>query len=226
MSAWIDNNFPLVFLALLDGSVTAFVLALIALGLSLVFGVMRVVNVAHGEFFMLGAVLAWACFHFTGNMPLLGFLLALSVAPVFVGGLAMLSDRLILHRIQYNPESTIVATIGLLYIIQQLVLTFFGPEARPVEAPIYFRVQFPWFGYSGYKLIVAGLSGVLLLGTWFLMVRSKLGLSTCVRLNRMQKLPELSEFRQSPFTPKSLPSAQDSRRWQAFWWSRSGRQIT
>ena len=176
MSAWIDNNFPLVFLALLDGSVTAFVLALIALGLSLVFGVMRVVNVAHGEFFMLGAVLAWTCFHFTGNMPLLGFLLALIVAPVFVGGLAMLSDRLILHRIQYNPESTIVATIGLLYIIQQLVLTFFGPEARPVEAPIYFRVQFPWFGYSGYKLIVAGLSGVLLLGTWFLMVRSKLGL--------------------------------------------------
>ena len=176
MSAWIDNNFPLVFLALLDGSVTAFVLALIALGLSLVFGVMRVVNVAHGEFFMLGAVMAWACFHFTGNMPLLGFLLALIVAPVFVGGLAMLSDRLILHRIQYNPESTIVATIGLLYIIQQLVLTFFGPEARPVEAPIYFRVQFPWFGYSGYKLIVAGLSGVLLLGTWFLMVRSKLGL--------------------------------------------------
>ena len=67
MSAWIDNNFPLVFLALLDGSVTAFVLALIALGLSLVFGVMRVVNVAHGEFFMLGAVLAWACFHFTGT---------------------------------------------------------------------------------------------------------------------------------------------------------------
>ena len=111
MSAWIDNNFPLVFLALLDGSVTAFVLALIALGLSLVFGVMRVVNVAHGEFFMLGAVLAWACFHFTGNMPLLGFLLALIVAPVLVGGLAMLSDRLILHRIQYNPESTIVCLL-------------------------------------------------------------------------------------------------------------------
>ena len=63
MSAWIDNNFPLVFLALLDGSVTAFVLALIALGLSLVFGVMRVVNVAHGEFFMLGAVLALSLIH-------------------------------------------------------------------------------------------------------------------------------------------------------------------
>ena len=52
---------PHLFLALLEGTVTAFVLALTALGLSLVFGVMRIVNVAHGEFFMLGAVLAWVC---------------------------------------------------------------------------------------------------------------------------------------------------------------------
>ena len=50
---------PHLFLAILEGTVTAAVLALTALGLSLVFGVMRVVNVAHGEFFMLGAVLAW-----------------------------------------------------------------------------------------------------------------------------------------------------------------------
>ncbi len=50
---------PHLFLALLEGTVTAFVLALTALGLALVFGVMRIVNVAHGEFFMLGAVLAW-----------------------------------------------------------------------------------------------------------------------------------------------------------------------
>ena len=51
---------PHLLLATLEGLVTSAVLALMALGLSLVFGVMRVVNVAHGEFFMLGAVLAWA----------------------------------------------------------------------------------------------------------------------------------------------------------------------
>ncbi|RUU10151.1 branched-chain amino acid ABC transporter permease, partial [Mesorhizobium sp. M7A.T.Ca.TU.009.01.3.2] len=51
---------PHLLLAALEGLVTSAVLALTALGLSLVFGVMRVVNVAHGEFFMLGAVLAWA----------------------------------------------------------------------------------------------------------------------------------------------------------------------
>ena len=54
---------PHLLLALMEGTVSAFVLALTALGLSLVFGVMRVVNVAHGEFFMLGAVLAWGFAH-------------------------------------------------------------------------------------------------------------------------------------------------------------------
>jgi len=162
-------------LALLDGTVTAFVLALIALGLSLVFGVMRIVNVAHGEFFMLGAIFSWFAFDLT-NDPLWGFLLALVVAPALVGSIAIFSDRFILRKVKYHPESTIVATIGVLYVIQSVTLMVFGPEARAVEAPLYFRIQFPWFGYSGYKLIVAGMSAFCLLGVWILMKRSKLGL--------------------------------------------------
>ncbi len=167
---------PHLFLALLEGTVTAFVLALTALGLSLVFGVMRVVNVAHGEFFMLGAVLAWWCTSLLGGPPLIGFAVAMLAAPLIVGGLALAADWLILRRIEYHPESTIVATIGLLYIIQRLVLTLYGPDAHPVEPPIYFRVTFPWFGYSGYKLIVVGASALLLLATWLAMSRTKLGL--------------------------------------------------
>lgn len=167
---------PHLFLALLEGTVTAFVLAVTALGLSLVFGVMRIVNVAHGEFFMLGAVLAWWCASLVGGSPALGFLAAMVVAPLVVGGVAVAADWLILRRIDYDPESTIVATIGLLYIIQQLVLTLYGPDARPVEPPIYFRVSFPWFGYSGYKLIVAGGAALLLVGTWLALSRTRLGL--------------------------------------------------
>ena len=162
-------------MALLDGTVTAFVLALIALGLSLVFGVMRIVNIAHGEFFMLGAVFSWFAFDLT-NDPLWGFLLALVVAPALVGSIAIFSDRFILRKVKYHPESTIVATIGVLYVIQSVTLMVFGPEARAVEAPLYFRIQFPWFGYSGYKLIVAGMSAFCLLGVWVFMKRSKLGL--------------------------------------------------
>lgn len=167
---------PHLLLALLEGTVAAFVLALTALGLSLVFGVMRIVNVAHGEFFMLGAVLAWAVSVLVPVGPTLGFMLALVASPLAVAGVALAADRLVLRRLHYAPEATIVATIGLLYILQQLVLTFYGPYARPVAAPISFRVQFPWFGYSGYKLVVIAAAAVLLGATWYLLMRTRIGL--------------------------------------------------
>jgi len=162
---------PHLLLALLEGLVGALVLALTALGLSLVFGVMRIVNVAHGEFFMLGAVATWAIVAATGS-----FALALLGAPAAVAAVAVLADRLVLRRLGYEPESTIVATIGLLYILQQLVLSGYGPDARPVTPPVYFRVDFPWFGYSGYKLVVAATAAVLLGATWLALSRTTLGL--------------------------------------------------
>lgn len=167
---------PYFFLASLEGMVMAAVLALTALGLSLVFGVMRIVNVAHGEFFMLGAVFAWWFAGFASGHPALGFLIAIVCSPLIVGGIALLCERLVLKRLNYEPEATILATIGLLYILQQLALTFYGPDARPVAAPLDWRIQFPWFGYSGYKLLVVGASIVLLIATWLLLTRSRAGL--------------------------------------------------
>lgn len=167
---------PYLLLASLEGLVTAAVLALTALGLSLVFGVMRVVNVAHGEFFMLGAVLAWAVSTAFAGHPSVGFVAALFVAPLVVGGAALLSERLVLRRLGYDPEATIVATIGMLYIIQQLALTFYGADARPVQAPFNVRIQLPWFGYSGYKLFVIVAAIVLILAAWFVLTRTKIGL--------------------------------------------------
>lgn len=167
---------PYFLLATLEGLVTAAVLALTALGLSLVFGVMRVVNVAHGEFFMLGAVLAWAVSTAFAGHPSIGFAAALLVAPLVVGGAALLSERLVLRRLNYDPEATIVATIGLLYILQQLALTFYGADARPVQAPFNVRIQLPWFGYSGYKLAVIAASIALIIATWLVLTRTKIGL--------------------------------------------------
>ncbi|MEX2649636.1 MAG: branched-chain amino acid ABC transporter permease [Alphaproteobacteria bacterium] len=165
------------FLAVLEGTVSACVLAVTALGLSLVFGVMRIVNVAHGEFFMLGAVLAWWFAQMVGGPPVFGFLVALVAAPLSVAAIAVLAERLILRRVHYAPEATIVATIGLVYVLQQATLIAYGPEARSVEAPFYFRVAFPWFGYSGYKLIVAAASVALLLGVWLALTRTRVGLT-------------------------------------------------
>ncbi len=154
----------------------AAVLALTAVGLSLVFGVMRVVNVAHGEFFMLGAVLAWFVTYYLPLPPAFAWLAALIIAPLIVAGIAALADVLVLKRLHHDPEATIVATIGLLYMLQQAALTFYGPDARPVAAPFEWRIQLPWFGYSGYKLFVVLAAGLILWGVWAFMTRTKAGL--------------------------------------------------
>ncbi|MDP2739243.1 MAG: branched-chain amino acid ABC transporter permease [Pseudorhodobacter sp.] len=167
---------PFLLLAVMEGLVAAAVLALTAVGLSLVFGVMRVVNVAHGEFFMLGAVSAWFVTHWLPGPPVLGFVLALILCPLLVAAVAALADLLVLKRLNYQPQATIVATIGLLYILQQAALSLYGPEARPVAAPFTFNIQFPWFGYSGYKLAVVAAAGVILTGVWLVMTRSRAGL--------------------------------------------------
>jgi branched-chain amino acid transport system permease protein len=137
---------------------------------------MRVVNVAHGEFFMLGAVTAWWVSTLITGHPAIGFLAALVVSPLFVGAIALVAERLVLRRLDYNPESTIVATIGMLYIIQQAVLSLYGPEARPVEPPFSHRILLPWFGYSGYKLSIIVASVLVMLAAWFVLTRTRIGL--------------------------------------------------
>jgi branched-chain amino acid transport system permease protein len=167
---------PFLLLAVMEGLVTAAVLALSAAGLSLVFGVMRVVNVAHGEFYMLGAVIAFAVTTMIPGPPALAFVAALIIAPILVSALAAAADGLILKRLNYDPEATIVATIGLLYMIQQATLSFYGPNANPVTAPFEWRIQLPWFGYSGYKLFVILAAALVLLGVWAILTRTKAGL--------------------------------------------------
>ena len=182
---------PHLMLASLEGAVISAILVLTAMGLSIVFGVMRVVNVAHGEFFMLGAVLAWFVTTLVGGHPALGFGIAIIVAPLLVAVLAASADTLILKRINYDPDRTIVGTIGMLFVIQQTTLMTFGPEARPVEAPFNQRLSLPWFefgengfaltwpwglGTTSYKLFVIGAAIVVLIALWLLLTRTKIGL--------------------------------------------------
>lgn len=182
---------PHLMLAVLEGAVIAAILSLTAMGLSIVFGVMRVVNVAHGEFYMLGAVLAWYVTYLIGGSPAFAFIAAIILAPLIVGAIAASADILILKHIKYDHDRTIVATIGMLYIIQQGTLMTFGPDARPVEPPFNERYALPWFewGESGfamfwpwglsitsYKLFVIFAAVVVLLGLWLLITRTKIGL--------------------------------------------------
>ena len=182
---------PHLFLAILEGAITTAVISLTAVGLSIVFGIMRVVNVAHGEFFMLGAVVAWWVATTIGGHPSWGFVAALIVTPLIVGAIASLADRLVLARLNYDPERTIVATIGLLYVFQQVTLMTFGPDARPVEPPFNHRIAIPWFEFNesglnliwpwglattSYKLAVIAAASIIVTSVWLFLNRSQFGL--------------------------------------------------
>ncbi len=182
---------PHLMLASIEGAVISAILVLTAMGLSIVFGVMRVVNVAHGEFFMLGAVFAWAVSTTIGGHAAFGFVAMLIIVPVLVGCIAVGVDQLILKRIDYDVDRTIVATIGVLYIVQQSTLMLYGPEARPVAPPFNTRLALPWFelGADGFQLIWPwGLSvttyklfvivaAIFVLGVlWFVLTRTRIGL--------------------------------------------------
>ena len=196
---------PYILLGILEGLVIAAVLALMAVGLNIVFGVLRIINIAHGEFFMLGAVIAWlitdSVMSIIGGQGIVSFALALLLTPLLIGVLAVLADRLILKRINYDPQRTIIATIGLLYSIQQLTLMGFGATPRAVPPPFNSRIEIPWIQWRGpelqgaelqetgfaiywpvglattsYKLAVIAVAALVLLAIWLVITRSKIGL--------------------------------------------------
>ena len=97
-------------------------------------------------------------------------------APILIGGLGIGIERIVLRPLGYKPENTIIATIGVLFIIQHSALLIFGPAPRNVLAPFDFVVQMPGFGYSGYRIIVSAISVVLLVTVWTLVHKTRFGL--------------------------------------------------
>ena len=163
-----------VFLQILNGFVWGWILALISLGLSLIFGLLQIINIAHGTLYMLGAVVAWFIIQWTGS-----FWLALVAAPIAVGLLGMAVERVLLRPVEKNPVMTIIATFALLLILQQTVLLTFGGAARRIPEPFEFQLtfgRFGEFGYSGYRLAVAAFAMLIIAAVWAFLHRTRAGL--------------------------------------------------
>ncbi len=160
-----------VFLQVLNGFVWGWILALISLGLSLIFGLLQIINIAHGTLYMLGAVFSWYLLQWTGS-----FWVTLIGAPLLVGLLGMALERTLLRPVEKNPVMTIIATFALLLIFQQTVLLTFGGSARWIPEPFGFQVSLGQFGYSGYRLVVAGIAVVVLAGVWIFLHKTRAGL--------------------------------------------------
>ena len=137
-----------------NGIVTGMILALIASGLTLIFGIMDVVNFAHGELFMLGAYIGVVVLATTGS-----FWLALILATLMVALLgAALQITTLRPLIGRDPLTTILATFGISLMLQNYALWQFGPVARKIQEP--FTGHFTLF-YLRISLVPAGDRGAL-----------------------------------------------------------------
>jgi branched-chain amino acid transport system permease protein len=159
-----------------NGIVTGMILALVASGLTLIFGIMDVVNFAHGELFMLGAYVGVVVLAATGS-----FWLALAVATLVVAllgaALQIVTLRPLLGR---DPLTTILATFGISLVLQNYALWQFGPVARKIEEPFTGSFQLLYLEYPWYRLVIAALSAVIIgafwlflkYGTWGIWIRA------------------------------------------------------
>lgn len=114
----------------IDGILIGGVYAVISIGLSLVFGVMHIVNFAHAEFLMIGMFIAWFAWYYAGIDPMLGAFLALAVTFL----LGMLMQRTLIKPILHAPQvSQIFLTVGLLFALENGALLLFGADYRSVS---------------------------------------------------------------------------------------------
>ena len=152
----------LLLVQLVNGVVSGLILALVASGLTLIFGIMDVVNFAHGELFMLGAYVGTTLVLTTGS-----FWLALVGASVTIALLGALMQVLALRPLLgRDPLTTILATFGLSLVLQNYALWQYGPVARKIPEP--FTGQFPLFylQYPWYRIIIAALSAAIIGALW------------------------------------------------------------
>jgi branched-chain amino acid transport system permease protein len=120
---------------------------------------------------MLGAVVGWYVLQMTGN-----FWIALAVAPVFVGFLGVLLELVALRPLHGQPAVTIIATFALMLILQQIVFVSFGGTPQSVANPWPGVVEIGDRFFPKYRLLLAGLSALLLLAVGLLLHRTQLGL--------------------------------------------------
>jgi urea transport system permease protein len=144
----------------------------VALGLTIIFGVMRVINMAHGEFFMLGAFTVVVATD-AGLHPWI----AIALAPVVLGLFGMVVERGIIRRLYVRRDlSTLLATFALSVVLQQGARLIWGPQSRTVPSPVGGTVGILGAVYPTYRLVAAGIALAVVAGVALLLYRSPFGI--------------------------------------------------
>jgi branched-chain amino acid transport system permease protein len=172
-----DFDPSILFVQFISGLCRAMVLFLMASGLTLVFGVMRVINFAHGAFYMLGAYLAFSLTQALASWPG-GFWIALIVAPIIVSLIGGAVEYFLLRRI-YDREHLlqILLTYALIFVFNDIVKMIWGVDLRIVNMPQSLSGFVPVLGHTFpvYYFFIIGMGLLVALLIWFLLRRTKLG---------------------------------------------------
>ncbi len=169
-----DIPIRLVLLQAFTGVALGAIYVLVATGLSLIFGMLTVVNFAHGAFFMVGAYAGVFLLGQGGN-----FWLSLLVVPLVVGLLGMLCERFLVRPLYgRGPDYPLLLTFGLAYVMVELVRIGFGPEGREFGVPeaLQGSVQVGVGAFPIYRLFLVLATGVIVLALWTVIGRTSYGL--------------------------------------------------
>jgi branched-subunit amino acid ABC-type transport system permease component len=162
----------LIIIQTVNGIVTGLILALIASGLTLIFGILDVVNFAHGELFMLGAYIGVVVVAATGSFWM-GLIASAIIVAILGAALQIVTLRPLIGR---DPLNTILVTFGISLVLQNYALWQFGPVQRKIPEPFsahftLFYLQYPW-----YRIMIAALSAAIIGGFWLFLKYSKFGI--------------------------------------------------
>lgn len=158
---------------LLNGLVFSMLLFMTAVGLALIFGMLNVINLAHGSFFMLGAFLGLTLMKTTGS-----FWLALLIAPLCVAGCALVLEYVFLRRMYHRGHlDQVLLTFGFTFVFADAIKFFWGNDIRsfPVPAILDGSVQLLGGLFPKYRLFLIVFGAIIILALWVFVERSRLG---------------------------------------------------
>jgi branched-chain amino acid transport system permease protein len=156
----------------LNGVAFGMLLFLLASGLSLIFGTMRVLNLAHGSFYLVGGYVALTVSRKTGS-----FLLAVLAAAAVVAVLGILIERMLLPAVRHDELAQVLLTFGLLLIGSDVALLIWGGKPEFIAKPAAFAEtwQLGRFSIPSYRLLLIVVGLAVAAGLWFLIERTRLG---------------------------------------------------
>lgn len=156
---------------LIYGAVTSAIYALLAVGFTLIFGVARVLNLAHGTFYALGAYFTHT-YHGLVGIPLLPAAL-LAIATVAVFGVVM--ERVLVRPLRHSALAVLMITLAVSLLIEQVLLLVFGSEYQNVESFVTAKVMIAGVDIAGQRLLTLGVGAALIAGLWLFIQRTGLG---------------------------------------------------